>query len=250
MVFQSGTTINTPENITDTANTALATDADNDTVNYTISGGNDLDKFQLVSGALSFLAAPDFETPSDSATNNTYEVEITASDGFLTSSQSVTINVIDALEMSVTIGGYKELPFNWADFSGASYYRLLVNPDGASGFTQDSVDIIGSSVNVEFPEVYLMDWINAEYILEAYDASDSLIASSESTSIVSEMLSSISYFKASNPNANDRFGYSVSLAADGNTLAAGAHKENSNATGVNVDQSDNSVPSAGAVYLY
>ena len=43
------------------------------------------------------------------------------------------------------------------------------------------------------------------------------------------------YVKASNPGANDWFGSSVSLSSDGNTLAVGASREESN---------------AGAVYLY
>jgi hypothetical protein len=41
----------------------------------------------------------------------------------------------------------------------------------------------------------------------------------------------------------------VALSADGNTLAVGATGENSNATGIGGDQTNNSA-SAGAVYLY
>ena len=58
------------------------------------------------------------------------------------------------------------------------------------------------------------------------------------------------YVKASNADAGDRFGYSVALAADGNTLAVGAYEESSSATGINGDQSNNSASSSGAVYLY
>jgi hypothetical protein len=57
------------------------------------------------------------------------------------------------------------------------------------------------------------------------------------------------YVKASNTDAGDEFGLGVSLAADGNTLAVGA-LEDSNATGIGGDQSDDSADSAGAVYLY
>ena len=48
----------------------------------------------------------------------------------------------------------------------------------------------------------------------------------------------------------DLFGTRVSLSADGNTLAVGAVGERSSATGINGDQTDNSVSRAGAVYLY
>ncbi len=58
------------------------------------------------------------------------------------------------------------------------------------------------------------------------------------------------YIKASNTNANDEFGYSVALSADGNTLAVGAWVEDSNATGVNGDQDNNDAFAAGAVYVF
>jgi hypothetical protein len=58
------------------------------------------------------------------------------------------------------------------------------------------------------------------------------------------------YVKASNPNAGDLFGSSVSLSADGNTLAVGATHEDSNAIGINGNQLDNSAADSGAVYVY
>jgi predicted enzyme related to lactoylglutathione lyase len=64
------------------------------------------------------------------------------------------------------------------------------------------------------------------------------------------------YVKASNTNANDTFGKSLSLSSDGNTLAVGAWREGSNATGINGDEDDNSLSSemppvgAGAVYVF
>ena len=59
--------------------------------------------------------------------------------------------------------------------------------------------------------------------------------------------------KASNTDAADEFGWSVSLTenADGlQTLAVGARMEDSNAQGIGGDQTDNSTSEAGAVYLY
>jgi len=58
------------------------------------------------------------------------------------------------------------------------------------------------------------------------------------------------YIKASNTNADDWFGYSLALAADGSTLAVGAPYEDSNATGIGGSQADNSAGAAGAVYVY
>ena len=56
------------------------------------------------------------------------------------------------------------------------------------------------------------------------------------------------YLKASNTDAGDNFGISVTLA--GETLAVGAYREASNATGTNGNEADNSAPGAGAVYVF
>ncbi|WP_416401473.1 integrin [Alicycliphilus denitrificans] len=59
-----------------------------------------------------------------------------------------------------------------------------------------------------------------------------------------------SYTKASNTGAEDAFGSSVALSADGKTLAVGARAEDSLATGVQGNQADNTANNSGAVYLY
>jgi trimeric autotransporter adhesin len=58
------------------------------------------------------------------------------------------------------------------------------------------------------------------------------------------------YIKASNADGYDRFGFSVALSADGNTLAVGAYTESGGAAGVGGDQTDNSVLNSGAVYVF
>ena len=56
------------------------------------------------------------------------------------------------------------------------------------------------------------------------------------------------YLKASNTDAGDEFGLIV--AASGDTVVIGAPYEDSGATGINGDQSDNSVLDAGAAYVF
>jgi len=56
------------------------------------------------------------------------------------------------------------------------------------------------------------------------------------------------YLKASNTDASDRFGISVSVSED--TVVVGADQESSNATGVNGTQSDNSAAGSGAAYVF
>jgi hypothetical protein len=56
-----------------------------------------------VTGVLSFSITPDFEAPLDSDTNNAYIVVVTVSDGALTDTQTLTVNVTNANETS-TVG--------------------------------------------------------------------------------------------------------------------------------------------------
>lgn len=56
------------------------------------------------------------------------------------------------------------------------------------------------------------------------------------------------YLKASNTARGDLFGLSVGITGD--TLAVGAPGEDSNATGANGNQSDNSAATSGAVYVF
>jgi hypothetical protein len=56
------------------------------------------------------------------------------------------------------------------------------------------------------------------------------------------------YLKASTTGANDLFGYSVAVSGD--TVVVGAYQEDSNATGVNGNQADNSATDAGAAYVF
>ena len=58
------------------------------------------------------------------------------------------------------------------------------------------------------------------------------------------------YIKASNTGGSDMFGLSLALSRDGNTLAVAAPWEASAATGVNGNQNDDSIPQAGAVYIF
>jgi hypothetical protein len=58
------------------------------------------------------------------------------------------------------------------------------------------------------------------------------------------------YIKASNTERNDEFGSSIALSSDGGILAVGARSEDSNATGIGGDESNNDESRAGAVYIF
>ena len=77
-----------------------ASDVDGDALSYTISGGADAALFTVnpTTGVLSFIDAPDFETPGDADTNNSYEVEVSVSDGDETAVSVVTVDVRNVQE--------------------------------------------------------------------------------------------------------------------------------------------------------
>ena len=58
------------------------------------------------------------------------------------------------------------------------------------------------------------------------------------------------YVKPANPQMSAEFGHAVVLSADGNTMAVSAYWEASKATGINGDANDESIPQAGAVYVF
>jgi hypothetical protein len=56
------------------------------------------------------------------------------------------------------------------------------------------------------------------------------------------------YLKASNPEEEDEFGWS--LAVSGDTVVVAAYEEDSNAIGVNGDQGNNGAEDSGAAYIF
>ncbi len=81
-----------------TVGTISATDADGHTLTYSISGGADAALFTIdtATGDLSFLAAPVYATPADSDTNNVYEVTVSVTDGYTTTTNDLDIYVSPA----------------------------------------------------------------------------------------------------------------------------------------------------------
>ena len=78
----------------DVVYTAMATDADGDTLSYSLSG-TDAARFTIDpnTGAVRFIASPDFENPGDVGGDNVYDITVTASDGDNSTNHDVTITV-------------------------------------------------------------------------------------------------------------------------------------------------------------
>ncbi len=189
---------------------------------------------------------------ADSGQIITFEVTPVAATGVSTgeavTSDGITVD-LSAAVLSLEFG-IKQLQFGWPEVNNATYYRLMENPDGVSGFVQRGENITTTSSTLDIA-VHRQDWSNARYLLQACNSN--LCSSSNEVSPLGGMLSAIGYVKASNTEASDSFGESVALSGDGNTLAVGAGGERSNATGISSDgtgEEDNSAYGAGAVYVF
>lgn len=106
-VFTSPSSFAATENSVAAASIA-ATDTENDALTYSISGGADQSLFAIDqnTGVISFLSAPDYETPADADQNNVYALDVTVTDalGDFTV-QSITVSVSDIVEAGLTING-------------------------------------------------------------------------------------------------------------------------------------------------
>ena len=95
--------------------TVSASDADwpVQTVQYAIVGGADQARFAIdgTSGALRFVAAPDFERPADAGGDNVYEVTVQASDLLLSSTQALAVTVTDAADQMVAVADTASTPY-------------------------------------------------------------------------------------------------------------------------------------------
>ena len=86
--------------------TASGTDPENESLTFSLSGGNDRELFEISSaGSISFIDAPDFETPGDTDGNNSYQVTVLLTDSQgATDSQSMVVRVTNAVEGRVVDG--------------------------------------------------------------------------------------------------------------------------------------------------
>ena len=84
--FTSESIFSAPENQKEIG-TVTATDADGDTITYTISGSDIT--INSSSGIIAFASSPNYENKS------TYTATISASDGIVSTSQDITVNITD-----------------------------------------------------------------------------------------------------------------------------------------------------------
>ena len=111
------------ENGTDTVETYTAAGPDSVGARWSLSG-TDASRFALSNGVLSFRSSPNFESPTDSDSDNVYNVIVQASKGSRQDARTVTIKVINKEET-----GSIRLSSQQPDV-GIELGATLTDPDG------------------------------------------------------------------------------------------------------------------------
>lgn len=127
-----------PENTTAVASIL---GSDNDTpaqaLTYTISGGADGAKFSINSatGAVAFIAAPDFESPANAGTDNVYVVDVTVTD-------SGALNKSDTNTLYLAVTNVAEAPIittptsTLVAITGATFGATVASDAGGGSITE------------------------------------------------------------------------------------------------------------------
>lgn len=143
----------------------------------------------------------------------------------------------------------RRLDLGWSAIPTALAYKLYLNPDGVSGFSQVGADIVAPATTASLDiSVHTFKWPAALLRLEA--CNDTACSGSAAVSAASAMLPVIGYLKAASVDANDTFGTSVAVSGDGATVVVGVPGEDSNATGIDGNAANNDTANAGAVYVF
>ena len=169
-VITTTSPITVKENQTTVA-TLEATDADDDPITgWSITGGADRTLFDLTNdGVLTFSTAPDYENPSDTGSNNSYEIEVTASDGTDDSTpKTLIVNVTDVNEppgapTNLSVSPNEENPTTALDVSWTAPDTTGIPPvtsydaqyrSGDSGaWTPHNFDSVGTTTKTTIPDL-------------------------------------------------------------------------------------------------
>ncbi len=148
--FTSGATATFAENATGTVYMAAAT-ATAGSVSYSLSG-TDAALFSIDSttGALTFNASPDYETPADAGGDNVYNVTITATDDNGATEQAVAISVQNANEAPTGIALANASVGHAAGANAAVGTLSSSDPDAGDTFTYSLVSGSGDTDNARF----------------------------------------------------------------------------------------------------
>ncbi len=239
----SAATASVPENTT-AVMTVTASDPDaGTTFTYSIAGGADAAKFAINSstGALTFVSAPDYETPTDAGADNVYNVTVQVSDGSLSASKAVAVTVTDVNEApTVTSGATASVPenttavmtvtasdpdagttFTYSISGGADAAKFAIN-SATGALTFISAPDYEAPTDVGADNVYNVTVAASDGSLTATKAvavsvtnvNEAPTVTSAATASVPENTTAVMTVTASDPDAGTTFTYSIAGGAD------------------------------------
>jgi hypothetical protein len=128
-VITSGATASTAENNAGTVYTVISTDIDGPSATYSIVAGGDSALFHINSGtgAVNFIAPPNFEAPTDAGADNVYNITVQVDDGAGAGNSIVTKAV------AITVTNINEAPVNSAPAMGTADMTNVVAFDNGGG---------------------------------------------------------------------------------------------------------------------
>jgi hypothetical protein len=146
-VLTLATAVAIEENTTAVA-TASASDVDSAALTYTLTG-DDAALFAIdqLSGAISFIAAPDFEAPADAGADNTYNVTVGVSDGAITTTADLAVTVADVDETPAFSARLNEFHYDNTGTDVGEFIEVRTTAGGdASGLVVELYNGSGGAV--------------------------------------------------------------------------------------------------------
>ena len=239
--ISSSASFSVPENQA-AITTITATDAESDSVSFTVSGS----ELQITSaGVLSFTSLPDYET------KNSYAATVTATDGVNSANQNITVSVTNLAQGTVTQLGSTLTSDTWA------FEDIAISGDGLTlAYSVQVADTVLNTVEIVKYDLSTWSQLGSTIVAEAGETGfgNSVAISDDGTIVAigvtrSSGVGLVKVYKYSSgswsqlgsdingTDAGDYFGYATSLSNDGTILAVGAIMVNSG-------------PGAASVYQY
>lgn len=184
-------------------------------------------------------------TAEDTTSIQTYVVDVTR-DAALSSDADLSNLSLSSGSLSPTFDAATLAYSASVDFATSAITVTATLADSAASVTVDG--IITSSGSASH-SISLNQGSNSITLVVL--AEDGLTTQTYTLTVARQAASNFAqqaYLKASNTEANDRFGYKIAIS--GNTLVVGAFIEDSSATGIDGQQNDNSASNSGAVYVF
>ena len=136
--------------------TVSATDADGDSLTYSVSGGDDGALFNISSaGIVTFITAPDFEIPSDANADNAYLLTVTVTDGTASASANFTVTVTNDASDDVTTNNFDGVLIRDGYIQSATVCMAVTDADGddtCEGATYSTTTNVDGSFSLEIDD--------------------------------------------------------------------------------------------------